>query len=119
MVEHVAVNHGVEGSNPPWVARKIIMSIINKASSSKKQWCGNKVGIDHKLKCIPAKESKLFPIIYDDGEYILLCSECGKELDYYLNFQGKLENMPDWLLKYLEDKDENLETTISGASEQA
>jgi hypothetical protein len=76
---------------------------------NKKKWCRGKVGVEHKSKCMSYAEAKNISVVkfnykgnivdglsYYDAWKVLVCSVCGKELDYYHNWNDE-QPKPDWI----------------------
>jgi len=81
-----------------------------KPRASKKntrKWCKGKVGVEHTPVCRDYREVKHSgdltfgerQVSLYQGWKILMCSECGKELDYYypMGLNGKVRREPPWV----------------------
>jgi hypothetical protein len=68
----------------------------------KKRWCRGKEGVEHKLQCMKYNEVKHTKYSFGETWRLLVCTECGKELDYHYphNFTNKDPiPVPDWVDK--------------------
>jgi hypothetical protein len=77
----------------------------HRASKNKKKWCKGKVGIPHQPVCrkfVEVKKTEFRSTLsISDTWRILVCSECGKDLDYYypMKISGYPEQKPpDWVV---------------------
>ena len=86
----------------------------SKHRADRKKWCKGKVGTEHKLICCKYIDVKQFPVekVSDDciinrnNWRILICSVCGKELDFWypINWgttpiqKRKEHKKPDWVV---------------------
>ncbi len=63
-----------------------------------KRWCNGKVGVEHVGKCLKYRDVKRshpdHPSLFATWR-LLVCSKCGKELDYYRG--GPKSGRPDWV----------------------
>lgn len=55
----------------------------HRAKKDRKRWCRGKVGVEHKGECRRYDEVKNAPSYFGDWR-ILVCVECGKELDLWM-----------------------------------
>lgn len=79
----------VEDIRPPSGSRK-----------DTKKWCRGKIGRKHKPKCINYGELKNTPPILRKIRWkVLVCSACGKELDFWFGYSifKKDDKKPDWV----------------------
>lgn len=66
----------------------------------KKRWCKGKVGVEHTPVCMPYRKHHGLAVL--DGAMKnwreLVCSRCGKVLDYYYPFnRSRGKKKPDWV----------------------
>lgn len=74
-----------------------------RSNKDTKRWCRGKVGREHKPECVDYNKWKNQASNFATGWKVLLCSECGKELDYYWPAPwGKTKSIPpDWAIPSL------------------
>jgi hypothetical protein len=67
----------------------------------KRKWCRGKVGIEHELKCVKYDDYKGMKLPSSNNWRLLVCVNCGKELDYYYPITfGSInlhEKVPNWV----------------------
>ena len=65
----------------------------------KKRWCKGKVGVEHTPACMPYKHR--YPSTVMGGAQTrwreLVCTKCGKILDYYYPFKSSKKPKPAWV----------------------
>ena len=66
-----------------------------------KKWCRGKVGVEHKPKCVDYIDTKQLQargarlmLGLRNGWKLLICTECGKELAYYMPWNPDVPNPP-------------------------
>ena len=69
------------------------------AKKDKKRWCRGKVGVEHQPVCRNYVDIK-GAADYAKAWKLLVCTECGKELDRYMPFFrfGKAKEPPAWVV---------------------
>lgn len=64
----------------------------------KKRWCKGKVGVEHTSVCVPYRGGISTVLGAETAKWRqLVCSKCGKILDYYYPFKGRGKKKPDWV----------------------
>lgn len=70
----------------------------SRKKKNTKKWCKGKEGVEHKPICKKYNEVKLTNL-FEDWR-LLVCSECGKELDHYYPIkQFSNKPKPEWVDK--------------------
>lgn len=73
----------------------------SKGRGSKRDFCKGKKGVLHTPKCVDYNDVKN-PLTYAIDWKLLLCTVCGKELDFYIppfRAFGKPKPVPAWVIK--------------------
>lgn len=75
------------------------------AKKDTKRWCRGKPGVEHRPVCRDYSEAKLTRFVAHDGHEVklhkgwklLVCTECGKELERYYPWGHDKKNPPAWV----------------------
>ena len=77
---------------------------IRKRKPNRKKWCRGKVGVEHKPACRDYGDVKAHigsrgtttGKMYYEGWKVLVCEECGKELELWMPWWSKDKEPPEW-----------------------